>query len=98
MQQDDKAPNLETLFDEMDFPATKMAVVLWAEDQGASEEALDIIQSLPAHDYESLAALNRDLSLIATMPMEENLWASQPAKEMPDTEAALSAKWGEKTK
>ena len=80
----DTPPNLETLVDDIPFPANKTAIVEHAENHDASEEVLDLMQSLPREEYGSLEDLNRDLSLIGEMQGGENLWPSGESRDLPD--------------
>jgi|AntRauTorcE11897_2_1112592.scaffolds.fasta_scaffold00100_27 hypothetical protein len=75
---DSQAPmNLLELFDDAQFPTTKAELVSHAEDNDASEDALDMLQALPQNRYETLEDLNKDMGKIKSIPGQENLWSSQ---------------------
>ena len=61
------AINFLELVDGAEFPMTKVELVAWCEDRGASEEALDVIQALPHPEYSSLALFNREIDLIESL-------------------------------
>lgn len=75
-----KAPNLETLFDDMNFPANKADVIDHAQDKEAAREAMNVLQVLPSREYSSLQDLNRALIKCEELPGHENQWPSAPAK------------------
>lgn len=79
---DSQAPmNLLELFDDVKFPATRSELISHAEDNNASEDALDVLQALPENRYGTLDALNGDLGKIRHVPGQENLWSSQQQKD-----------------
>lgn len=73
------APNLETLFDDMTFPANKADVIDHAQDKEAAREAMDVLQVLPSREYSSLQDLNRALVKCEGLPGHENQWPSASA-------------------
>ncbi len=60
--------NFLELVDGAEFPMTKTELVAYCEDQGASEEALDIIQALPHAEYPSLESFNREIGMVEQLP------------------------------
>lgn len=69
--------NFLELVDGMPFPATKTEIIDFAQDQGASEEALDILQALPGERYEHLSDLNAQIGLVEQLPGgKANLFSS----------------------
>ncbi len=60
--------NFLELVDEAHFPMTKVELVEYCQEQGASEDALDMIQALPREEYDSFAMFNRDIGRIETLP------------------------------
>lgn len=74
--------NLEELLDGLNWPATKTGIVSYAQDRDAGAEALDLLQALPREEYDSLEALNADLGLVEDLPGSENLWSSQPSRQI----------------
>lgn len=71
------AINYLELIDGIDLPATKPEIVSYAQDKGASEEAVEAFEALPHDEYKSFAALNRDLGLIEQLPGgDANLFSS----------------------
>ncbi|PZO87984.1 MAG: hypothetical protein DI626_02780 [Micavibrio aeruginosavorus] len=62
------AINFLELVDGAPFPMTKAELVSWCEDQGASEEALDVIQALPEAPIESLPMFNRVIGRVDMLP------------------------------
>lgn len=69
--------NYLELIDEIPLPATKPEIVAFAQDNGASEEALEAFEALPRDEYKTIVALNRDLGLIEQLPGgDSNLFSS----------------------
>jgi hypothetical protein len=75
------AINFLELVDGAHFPKTKAELVSWCEDQGASEEALDMIQALPHDEYATFDAFNREIGRIEQLPGgDSNLFSSSQSK------------------
>ncbi len=73
--------NFLELMDDAIFPMTKAELIAWAEDQDASEEALDILQALPHEEYESFAMFNREVGMIEQLPgSRANLFSSSQSQ------------------
>ena len=72
----DHDPNIELMIEGAKFPATVKSLTAYAEDQGASEDALDIIQALPDRDYKTLTDVLRATGRIDKLPGQENLFSS----------------------
>lgn len=75
--------NILELLDNAVFPAHKTELVQHAQDNDASEEALDQLQALPERIFLSISDLNRHLSDIENMPGSGNLWSSQDSGDLP---------------
>jgi hypothetical protein len=60
--------NYLELIDDAPFPMTKAEIVSWCEDQGASEEALDVIQAIPEGAYKSITEFNIAIGKIEQQP------------------------------
>lgn len=69
-------PNLLEFLDDIPFPAEKPNIVLYAETNGASEEAVEFLRALPDKNYENMRSLNAALGLIGRQHGSENLWSS----------------------
>ena len=76
--------NILELLDGAAFPATKLELVAFAEDNGASEEALEQIQSMPGDTYQSIADVNRHINLLDKLPGDSNMWSSEESHDLPD--------------
>lgn len=76
--------NILELLDGVAFPATKLELVDYAENNDASEEALEQIQSMPGDTYVSIADVNRHLNLLDKLPGDSNLWSSEESHDLPD--------------
>ena len=68
--------NVEEVLDGLSFPASKMQIIAYADDNDASEEAMEMLRAIPAKNYESMKAINKNLGLIEKQPGSENLWSS----------------------
>lgn len=69
--------NLETLLDGMAYPIATVEILDYAQDQDASEEALELLRGLPDREFDSLAEINRHLGRLAVLPGNENMWAGE---------------------
>lgn len=76
--------NILGLFDGMDFPASKMELISYAEDKGASEDVLDQLQSMPDDIYNTLSDVNRHANDIEILEESGNLWSSGDSTDLPD--------------
>ncbi|MFP4313953.1 MAG: DUF2795 domain-containing protein [Alphaproteobacteria bacterium] len=79
MQEDDKPVNVEVFLDDLNFPREKREIVTYAQDEGASEDVLQILRVLPDKHYQSLSDLNDALGYIERQPGYQNQWSSRPA-------------------
>lgn len=75
----DYPPNLLTLIDTAEFPTSKTELIKVAENNNASEEAIEAFRALRHEEYETLEDVNNDLGLIEELPGQENLFASKSA-------------------
>lgn len=71
--------NLEELLDGITFPTSKVEIIEYAEDQGASEEALEYFRSMRFKNYNNMQDINAALGLIEDQPGSENIWSSGKA-------------------
>ena len=51
-----------------EFPGTKEEIIQYAQDQGASEEALELLQAMPMEYFDSMDDFNRNALLIENLP------------------------------
>jgi hypothetical protein len=73
--------NYLELVDRMPFPATKAEIVLFAQNHGASEEALDGFQALPEGTYENFAMLSNRIGQIDSLPgSDSNMFSSSQSR------------------
>ncbi len=72
MPQVDRPMNILELLDGIALPATKVELIDYAENQGASEDALDLIQAMPDRDYTSFRQINAGLGLMEDLPGTDN--------------------------
>lgn len=72
--------NLEEILDGIRFPTAKTQIVTYADENGASEEALEILRAIPARDYRNMQEINAKLGMIEDQPGSENLWSSSRSK------------------
>lgn len=68
--------NLEELLDGIRYPAAKVDIIDYAENNGASEEALSALWALPSRIYRNTQHVNAGLGLIENQPGGENLWST----------------------
>lgn len=80
-QQVEMPPNILEVLDGKGFPASVIELVSYAEDHGASEEVLDIIQALPDQSYSSIHDVAMHLGRLELLPGEYNLWPSGEPEE-----------------
>jgi hypothetical protein len=80
----DHSINLLEILDGASFPASKMELIAYAQDKGASEEALDQLQAIPDDIYNSLDDVNRHSNDIEVIEGAENLFSSEPSHDLPD--------------
>lgn len=60
-----RSPSDIALFLEgLEYPASKDALVTYAEDSNAPQEAIDILEQLPDQDYNSLAEIIMGIGLV----------------------------------
>lgn len=78
----DGQPNILELIDGAPFPLTKVEIVEYAQDQDASQEALDIIQAMPDLIYKSVHEFSKHISEIEELPHRGDMWGSAPAEEL----------------
>ena len=68
--------NVLEVLEDVEFPATVVEMVAFAEDNDASEEVLDMIRAMEEREYESIQDVNRHLNVIAVEEGEENIYSS----------------------
>lgn len=81
--------NFLEIFDAEIFPASKMDLIAYAQDQGASEEAaseeaLNQLQGIPDDIYGSLSELNRHLNEMEMVEDRGDLWGSEESRDLSD--------------
>jgi hypothetical protein len=76
--------NLLEIMDGIAFPSSKVDLVDYAQNNGASEEILDQIRAMPDIIYNSIRDINRHANEIEAQPGDENLWSSEPSDDLPD--------------
>lgn len=75
--------NILELLDGVVFPASKMELIAYAQDQGASEDALDLLQSIPDDIYSSLGHVNIHINDLEIIEGVENLFSSESIDDLP---------------
>ena len=70
----EKRMNLETLVNDVEFPATKIELTEVAIEQGASAAAITAFEALPKLTYENFIQLQNDFGAIEKQPGNENIW------------------------
>ena len=75
MYNDDHPQNLLTLIDSAQFPTSKTELVKVAEDNGATQNAIEAFRALPHETYASIKDVNKDLGLINELPGEQNMFS-----------------------
>ena len=74
--------NILEVLDGAVFPASKMELIAFAQDHDASEDVLDLLQSIPDDIYNSLGHVNIHINDIEIIEGAENLFSSEPAGEL----------------
>lgn len=67
--------NLGEVLDGIPFPAAKVQIIAYAGEQGASEEATELLRALPVRSYQNMQEINAGLGEIEEQPGAENLWS-----------------------
>lgn len=78
------ATNLLEIMDGVEFPASKMDLISYAEDHGASEEILEQMQAMPDDIYNTLKDINLHANDIEIIEESGNLWSSEESHDLPD--------------
>lgn len=78
------AVNILEILDGASFPCSKMELISYAEDRGASEEAFDQLQAMPDDIYTSISDVNRHVNEIEVIEGSENLFSSEESHDLPD--------------
>ncbi len=73
----DMPVNMEEALDGIPFPAAKVQIITYADEQGASEEAMELLRALPVKSYNNMEEINAGLGLVEEQPGSKNLWSSQ---------------------
>lgn len=76
--------NLLEVLDGVEFPVSKMELISYAEDRGASEDILDQLQGMPDDIYNTLSDVNRHANNIEIIEESGNLWSSEDSHDLPD--------------
>lgn len=72
--------NLEELLDGAEFPVERGQLVSLAQDNGGSQEAIELIRGLPDRKYVSMQDLNKGLGTIEKIPGQHNMFPSMDKK------------------
>ena len=73
----DMPMNLEEVLYGFQFPSAKVQIITYAGENGASEEAMELLRALPVRSYRNMQEINEGLGLIEEQPGSENLWSSR---------------------
>jgi hypothetical protein len=76
MSATDMPMNLEEVLYGIQFPSVKAEIINYAEENGASEEAMEVLRAFPERDYRNMQDINEGLGLIEEQPGSENIWSS----------------------
>ena len=76
--------NLLEVLDGISYPASKMDLITYAEDKGASEEILDQLQAMPDDIYNGIKDITIHANDIEIIEGSENLWSSEESHDLPD--------------
>ncbi|MFP4385875.1 MAG: DUF2795 domain-containing protein [Alphaproteobacteria bacterium] len=79
MPEENRPLNLETLFDDMIFPANKTDLISHAQEKETTQDTMTLLRGMPAREYLSLNDLNQSLFLLEELPGGENQWSSAQA-------------------
>src|SRR5579871_728780 len=83
MAQSQQPLNILELLDNVAFPATVIELVRVAENNDASEEALDQIRAMPDREYTSIHDVAMHMGEVEELPGQENLWPSAESDDLP---------------
>lgn len=73
------------LFDDLEFPASKLDIVSYAQDQDASLEVMDMLRAMPDRIYDDIAELNKGLGRIEDLPgTDDGWWPAGEKAALPD--------------
>lgn len=67
--------NLEEVLDGILFPAAKVEILTFAGEQGASREAMTVLQALPVKSYHNMNEINEALGTVESQPGDANIYA-----------------------
>ncbi len=76
MQYNNKPINMLELLDGIDFPATRENAIVFAIDNGASEEALNLLRAIPEKEYTTIQDINNNLGEMRDPQGMENIFGS----------------------
>ncbi len=72
----DKPMNLMALLDGVQTPVARAGLVIYAQSQDASDDALNAIRGLPDREFSDMQDINSSLGHIKEMPGQNNLFSS----------------------
>ncbi len=75
--------NVLEVLDGVAFPASKMELIAYAQDHDASEDALDLLQSIPDDIYSSIGHVNIHINDIEIIEGAENIFSSESIRDLP---------------
>ena len=76
--------NLLEIIDGITFPISKMELIAYAEDRGASEEIMTQLQAIPDDIYDTRADIVRHGSEIEVLENRDDMWGSAESSDLPD--------------
>lgn len=77
MQSTKHSKNILTLIDGSVFPATKTEIVDHLKDEGASREALALVQTMPANRFEDVKTFSEAIGFTEKLPELENVYVTE---------------------
>ena len=78
MQTDNKHINMLELLDGIEFPISRENAIVFANHNGASVEAANLLRALPEKTFNSMQEINESIGKMRHPKGEENLFSSAP--------------------
>lgn len=88
MAQSNAPINILEVLDGAEFPASIAELVVFAEDNDASEDVLDLIQAMPDRIYDNIEEVNQFMNRLAIQEGEENIYSSEGLEDVREEPAA----------
>jgi hypothetical protein len=76
MQEDAQPINVLELLDGIEFPTTREQAVVYANDNGASDDALNLLRAIPEKTYNDMKELNGALGQMRKPVGHQNIFSS----------------------